>query len=33
MTYIAAEGLELLLAEQVQGARGGPVKESEEPGS
>ena len=32
MTYIAAEGLELLLAEQIQGARGGPVKESEESG-
>ena len=29
-TYIAAEGLELLLAEQIHAARGGPVKESEE---
>lgn len=31
MTYIGAEGLELLLAEQVHAARGAPVKESEEP--
>ncbi len=30
MTYIGAEGLELLLAEQVHTARGAPVKESEE---
>ena len=30
LTYIGAEGLELLLAEQIQAARGAPVKESEE---
>ncbi len=30
MIYIAAEGLELLLAEQVHAARGAPVKESQE---
>lgn len=30
ITYVAAESLELLLAEQIQAARGAPVKESEE---
>lgn len=33
MTYIAAEGLELLLAEQIHAARGAPLRESQEPES
>lgn len=33
MTYIGAEGFELLLAEQIQAARRAPVKESQEPES
>ena len=31
MTYIGAEGFELLLAEQIQAARRAPVKASQEP--
>lgn len=30
LAYVTAESIELLLAEEIQGARGAPVKESEE---